>query len=284
MLAPDQIEFYHAHGYLALENIFGPDEINELRAVTDDFVEQSRSVTENTDVFDLEPTHTPESPRLRRLKNPINQHEVYRRALIHPGVLGCVEQLIGKGLHTNGNKLNMKIGDAGSPVEWHQDWAFYPHTNDDLLAVGIYLDDSTVENGALLVIPDSHRGPILDHHQNGRFVGAVTDPDFDPADAVPINVPAGGISIHHVRTLHGSAPNRFGNPRRLLLFQYCAIDAWPLIPGADAWKSYTRNILRGEPVTQPRLVPVPVQLPLPKPASEGSIYETQRDLAKSRFA
>ena len=44
----------------------------------------------------------------------------------------------------------------GSPVEWHQDWAFYPHTNDDLLAVGVMLDDMELENGPLLVLPGTH--------------------------------------------------------------------------------------------------------------------------------
>ena len=60
-------------------------------------------------------------------------------------ILEIVEQLIGKGLRTNGNKLNMKPPSKGSAVEWHQDWAFYPHTNDDVLAVGIAIDDMTEE-------------------------------------------------------------------------------------------------------------------------------------------
>ena len=51
-----------------------------------------------------------------------------------------VSQLIGPNLRTNGNKLNLKYSSFGSPVEWHQDWAFYPHTNDDVLAVGMLLD------------------------------------------------------------------------------------------------------------------------------------------------
>jgi hypothetical protein len=40
-----------------------------------------------------------------------------------------------------------EVGVYGSPVEWHQDWAFYPHTNDDVLATGIYLDDCDLDNG-----------------------------------------------------------------------------------------------------------------------------------------
>eukprot|EP01045_Picozoa_sp_COSAG04_P001975 COSAG04_NODE_68_length_29323_cov_9.683514_25_plen_316_part_00 len=46
-----------------------------------------------------------------------------------------------------------------------QDFAHYPHTNDDLCAVAVCLDDATKQNGAMMVLPYSHTGPILDHHQ-----------------------------------------------------------------------------------------------------------------------
>jgi phytanoyl-CoA hydroxylase len=283
MLTPRQIQFYRDSGYLGVENVFSAAEVEELRRVTDEFVEKSRAVTANDAVFDLEPSHTPEVPRLRRLKDPIKQHEAYRRAISHPKLLGIVGQLIGPALTSNGNKLNLKLADVGSPVEWHQDWAFYPHTNDDLLAVGIAMDDSSLENGCLMVLPGTHRGPILDHHQDGVFVGAVTEPGFRPDGAVPIMLKAGGISIHHTRLLHGSAPNRSPRARRLLLFQYCAADAWPLLPGDKPWETYAASILQGEPVSQPRLTPVPVRLPLPAAKHGGSIYENQRGLKNVLF-
>jgi len=283
MLTPQQIQFYRDAGYLGVENVFSPSEVAELRRVTDEFVEKSRAITANDAVFDLEPSHTPQNPRLRRLKDPIKQHAVYRHAILHPKLLAIVSQLIGPGIASNGNKLNLKLADVGSPVEWHQDWAFYPHTNDDLLAVGVAMDDSTLENGCLMVIPSTHRGPVLDHHQDGVFIGAVTDPNFRPIGAVPILLKAGGISIHHVRTLHGSAPNRSPHPRRLLLFQYCAADAWPLLPGDKPWDNYAASILQGSPVSQPRLAPVPVRLPLPAAKFGGSIYENQRGLKNTLF-
>ena len=67
----------------------------------------------------------------------------------------------------------MKFGDGGSAVEWHQDFAHYPHSNDDLSAVSIALDNATRENGCMMIVPGSHKGPILDHYQDGIFVGAV---------------------------------------------------------------------------------------------------------------
>lgn len=282
MLTQQQIAFYHKHGYLGVENVLSQCEVDDLRRVTDVFVEKSREVAEHTAVFDLEPGHTPENPKLRRLKSPIEQHEVYRNTLHHEKILAMVSQLIGYGLRCNGNKLNMKQPGYGSPVEWHQDWAFYPHTNDDLLAVGVVIDDMTEENGPLLVIPGSHKGPVYDHHLNGHFCGAVTDPTFSDKGTTPVMVKSGGITIHHVRMLHGSVSNTSDKPRRLLLFQYCAIDAFPL-GGIVNWDAFNATIVRGEATNIPRVEPVPVRLPYPGALRTGSIYESQTVLKKSTF-
>ena len=283
MLTNKKIDFYHENGYLGVEGVLSADEVAELRRVTEGFVQLSASVTEHTDVFDLEPGHTPESPKLRRLKDPIKHHEVYKKFLHHPRILDIVEQLIGPGLRTNGNKLNMKSPEYGSPVEWHQDWAFYPHTNDDILAVGVSMDEMKYENGCLLVIPGSHKGPVYSHHQDGHFAGAVTEELPDADKAVPIELEEGGISIHHVRTLHASAKNVSSRPRRLLLYQYCAPDAWSL-QGYPNWQAYLDSMVRGEPTNRPRLVDVPVLMPLPESVRGGSIYETQTILEKPVFA
>jgi len=281
MLNEKQVAFYRKEGYIGVEGVLNAAETEELGRVTDEFVERSRQVSEHDDIFDLEPGHSAEQPRLRRIKNPAAHHPAYDRALRHPGILGIVAQLIGPAIRCNGQKLNLKSAEFGSPVEWHQDWAFYPHTNDDLLAVGIALDDMTLENGCLLVIPGSHQGPILDHHQGGRFVGAVTQEGFDDGAAAPVQLRAGGISIHHARLLHGSLPNTSARPRRLLLFQYCAGDAWPVMGSSmEAWE---QSLLCGDLTYQPRVTPVPIRLPLPPAVRQGSIYESQTVLEKSTF-
>ena len=135
-----------------------------------------------------------------------------------------------------------------------------------------------IENGPLLVIPGSHKERMYTHHQDGRFVGAVTE-DVPHADqAVPIELKAGGISIHHARALHASSPNVSDRPRRLLLFQYCAADSWPLL-GID-WEGFEGTFLRGTPSNRPRVTDIPVELPLPSAERGGSIYETQTLLKK----
>ena len=283
MLSQEQIDFYHTSGYLGVEGVLSRKDIDELRRVTDEIVERSRQVTKNDGVFDLEPGHTPEQPQLRRLMDPSKHHPLYDRVMRHDGILDIVSQLIGPNLRMNGQKLNMKSADVGSPVEWHQDWAFYPHTNDDLLAVGIAIDDMTEENGCLLVLPGSHKERIYDHHLDGFFAGAVTESDFSSSGAVPIELKAGGISIHHVRLLHASAPNTSSKSRRLLLYQYCATDAWPLWPitgRIETWEGYMEGVVRGKATIQPRVAAVPVRMPLPPAVRRGTIYEVQSVLEK----
>lgn len=282
MLSQADVNSYHENGYLVVDDVLNDAEIQELRRVTDDFVDQSRAFSDHTEIFDLEPGHTAAEPRLRRLKSPVRQHAVYDRIMRHDGILDIVEALIGPGVRTNGDKLNMKSPQYGSPIEWHQDWAFYPHTNDDLLAVGVCMDDCLVENGCMLVIPGSHRGPVLDHNQDGHFCGAVTEAVEDADKAVPMEVHAGGISLHHVRTLHASALNTSSYPRRLLLFQMCALDAWPLVGFGD-WDAFNADILRGEPTNTARLTDVPVRMPLPPSLKTGSIYEMQTVLEEPVF-
>ena len=264
-----QIDFYVENGYLAVPDVLTADEVAELRGTTDELVAASRSVAEHTDVFELEPGHTADKPRVRRIKTPHLQHPTYDRTLRHPKIVDIADQLIGPGVRFQNTKLNMKSAGFGSPVEWHQDWAFYPHTNDDLLAIGVAIDNLNEENGGLLVVPGSHTGQIHSHHQHGYFVGAVTDTEIDPSKVVRLEVPAGGITVHHVRLLHGSAPNRSELLRRLMLLELCAVDAWSLVD-FKGLEEIEKRVLRGSLDLTARLKDVPVRMPFPTPRGRAA--------------
>lgn len=285
-ISQDQINFYNEKGYLIVENVLSQDEIKELGSITDNFVEKSKNITKHNEDFDIEPGHSKENPKLRRIKKPEKQHSIYEKTLKHPKILDVVEDLIGPNIRTLGGKLNMKAPGGGAQVEWHTDWAFYPHTNDDILEVGIPLDDMEIENGCLMAIPGSHKWEAISHHEDGVFVGAVSENDFKMEDAVPFVLKAGSISLHHVRALHGSAPNMSNRPRRLLLQGYLAVDAFPLqsnLSTSEDWNEWNSNILRGESTNRPRLENVPVVFPQPKPEGAGSIFEIQENLKKSHY-
>jgi phytanoyl-CoA hydroxylase len=286
ILSEAQRAAYDRDGVIVVPDVFSAAEIGELRAATDDFVARSAAIAANDEVYDLEDTHCTAAPRVRRLKAPHLIHPAYFRASRNHKVVGILAELWGSVRFDTG-KLNMKSAGYGAPVEWHQDWAFYPHTNDDLAAVGIMLDDVDMENGPMMVVPGSHQGPIYDHHgPNGRFCGAM-DPArcaIDLSGALPCLGKAGSITVHHVRAVHGSATNFSGRERRFLLFQYRAADAWPLLGLKEGIDKFDEQLLVGEPSLAPRLADVPVRMPLPPAAHQGSIYENQRASGRRYFA
>lgn len=284
VISDDDLGFYHDQGYLVVPGVLSESELDVIRTELRQVIDGAAVITENDDTYDLEPGHTAAAPKVRRIKEPHLVMPSVADLVRHPVLVSVLTQLLGPGVRFQSSKLNMKSAGDGSAVEWHQDWAFYPHTNDDLLAVGVMLDDVDESNGPLCVIPGSHRGVIHDHHANGRFCGAI-DPHNSPVDfsaAVPLMGPAGSMTFHHVRAVHGSAPNRSARSRNLLLFQYAAIDAFPLVHPVDDLAMFDELIVAGEATIEPRVTSVPVRMPLPPALQQGSIYENQRALA-SRF-
>jgi phytanoyl-CoA hydroxylase len=91
------------------------------------------------------------------------------------------------------------------------------------------------------------------------------------------------MTIHHVRLVHGSALNTSSKPRRLLLHEYAAADAWPLL-GVASLAEFNGRMVRGSPTLEPRLANVPVRIPLPPSPFQGSIYENQKTSRKRFFA
>lgn len=279
-LSAAQRRAYDEDGYLLLEGHLSAETVARGRAEIARLSEHARTIDASDDLIDLEDRHTRAEPRIRRIKRPDLQSAFFDELMRSDAILGPVRELIGPNLRLHTAKLNMKKAEYGAPVQWHQDFAFYPHTNDDLLAVGIVFDDMTLENGPLQVIPGSHKGPILDHHLEGVFAGAcdLAEAGYSPEDGVALTGPAGSLSIHHARILHGSALNTSRRDRQMLFYEIMAADAFPVMGSMTAFDSieaFDARLLCGEATRAPRLAPVPVRIPQPQPQKAGSIYEIQ---------
>jgi ectoine hydroxylase-related dioxygenase (phytanoyl-CoA dioxygenase family) len=284
MLTQQQKTQYQEQGWLVVPDLLNDIMRQKMKDALAQWVEQSRQISDHNQLFDLERGHSAADPRVRRIKQPHKHGLVFEDFIRSQPVLDVLSDLLGPGLRLQSSKLNLKSPRFGSPVEWHQDWAFYPHTNDDILAVGVMLDDTSLENGAMLVVPGSHQGPTYDHHADGRFCGALDPqmPGLNLDQAVPIVGKAGSVSFHHVRAVHGSAQNRSTMSRNFLLYEVCAADAFPLMGVAD-FDEFNQRLLRGAPTITPRFRDVPVRMPLPPALNQGSIYENQASSGKRFF-
>lgn len=173
-LTQEQVSFYNEQGYLLLENHIDMSVIEGLREEIARIEKTAYGMTASDDKLDLEDSHTPDAPRIRRIKLPHTQSDFVCDMLYSDAILAPVRDLIGANIRLHTTKLNMKSAGYGAPIDWHQDFAFYPHTNDDVLAVAVIIDDMRSENGPLKVFSGSHKGPIFDHHVDGVFAGGMS--------------------------------------------------------------------------------------------------------------
>ena len=228
MSRADQRAFYEDNGYLVFPELLDAEELATLRAALASVLTEAEGLTETNDKFSITPTETG-GFAVRRIFEPIVRHEAFRDLVSNPKILDVVENLIGPDIQLHHTKLNMKPPSSGQArFEWHQDYPFFPHTNFDLLAVMIYIDEATEQNGCLRIIPGSHKWGPRNHlfSKDGAFSSQLEDKSVveDPSRWLKVPVPAGGMEVHHCNMLHSSTANLGTQPRSAMVIQYRAAD------------------------------------------------------------
>lgn len=280
ILTEDLRAKYLEQGYCGGQNWVSSEWLKRLNDVTNAFIEESRSVERSGAKFDLEPGHTRANPRLRRLNSPTDFHETYWEFASTGPFVDIAEDLLGSNIKFHHSKLNFKWGGGGEAVKWHQDIQFWPHTNYDVLTIGVYLSDVTDDMAPMGIIPKSHSQELFDlYDQNETWTGHIREEDLhllDIESAEYLSGPAGTVTVHNCRAIHGSPPNASALPRPLLLCAYSAADAIP-ITNLTAKGKYAETVVRGERARWARFDPRPVLMP-PDWSKQGykSIFQHQQ--------
>lgn len=219
------LEEYKKNGFLVLENFFSPSEINALREACCD-----------KKILDyLNEDHGKSG--FHRLEI-VPLHPTFKNFAKHKKLVSILQILLGNEIRLQHSKIAIKPpSQTKGLVHWHQDFVYFPHTNLSLVAVMIALDDMTKENGALQVIPGSHKGGEQKHVQSEDVVDGQCDPQYVKSNISrlkTLTMKAGGISLHHCLLLHGSDYNKSPFPRRAIVFEYRSVHAIPI--GGRKWK------------------------------------------------
>jgi phytanoyl-CoA hydroxylase len=219
---------YEEEGYLVFPELLDSVELAQLRAALAEVLQEADGLTESNDKFSVVPSDDGRSHVVRRIFSPIAHHQVFHDLVFNAKIVDVVENLIGPDIQLHHTKLNLKPPSKEARFEWHQDYPFFPHTNFDLLAVMIMLDDSTEQNGCLKIIPGSHKWGPRNHlfARDGAFSSQLEDRSVleDSSRWKTVPVPAGGMELHHCNMLHSSGPNRGVQPRSAIVIQYRAAD------------------------------------------------------------
>src|ERR1700720_1680407 len=116
MISVRDVELYRERGYAVVPDLLDAQTLSAARQVIAELVEGARGVTSHTEIYDLEPSHRPDAPRVRRIKTPHLHHEIFRRIMRTPRMVEILKQLLGPGVRLHGSKLNIKAPHYGSPV------------------------------------------------------------------------------------------------------------------------------------------------------------------------
>lgn len=267
-LSQEQTDFYYGQGYLVLERVIPEMIVSEIRSEFSRLAASGSGAASAQAAMLSRPLPCPHGD----IPSAHLKSEVIQRLLRSDLVLGPVRDLIGPAVRLQGARLATQP-DNDESEGWHQDWAYSPCTNDDVLAVTLILDDVSAGNAPLSVYPGSHRGAVLDHHANGYFSGRIeiAEADLGETEALALSGPAGSIILRHTRLVHRSRGTGGMPPARMLTVELAAADAFPIFGACDPSQSleeFDGRLLCGGPTVTPRIEPVEIRIPYPLPPPE----------------
>ena len=281
-LTQEQKDTFWETGFLVIEDAVTAEELEELRSEFSRWVEESREyksdygeTLDGRPRFDLQPGHSAEKPGLRRIQSPEEVSDLFANIMRNAATVDFCAELIGPSIRFHHGKINSKLPGTATQVKWHQDFPFEPMSNDDMITALLFVDEVTLENGPLEVLPGTHKGPIHSHWHNGVFTGSVDQGIIDAQSdkIVKCTGEAGSVCLMHARLLHGSAPNLSEGSRTLYITTYYAEDAIELSPN-HLPSTLTHELVRGEVSGRVRCSPYEMAVPaLP----EGTSFFSQQE-------
>ena len=234
----DLIDQFHRDGYIFLEKALTEPQLLAVNTQLLSWVDESKlhsesfgKIKDGRPRFDVDTkSHSADTPALRRITSPAEISDSCLDVVKDNSALDLVADIFGPNTKHWTNKLNLKLPSSGTEVKFHQDFPFEPHSNEDIMTVLFFLDDVTLENGPLEVVPGSHNGPLYSLWHDGVFTGAVGSEIelANKGEAVSCTGRAGSACLMHSKLLHGSSSNRTKFPRSLYIVSYTAEDAIPL--------------------------------------------------------
>jgi phytanoyl-CoA hydroxylase len=233
MLTQEQIDSYHADGFVRVEGLFSTDETDELAA---DMVRIIEEWGEETIGWKgpWRDRYLKEEDRLNTkavfLHRPDFYSAIWSRVIHQQKLVACVADLIPGSVQWHHTVLHAKPPEMGTPFPMHQDSPFYPPHGPDFVDCLLHLDDAPLESGALHVVSGSHKGGPIDH-----VLGADTAPHLPPDEYHPdslesVAVPAktGDVTFFSYLTIHWSDVNRTDQWRKAVRIGYHDTAMYPV--------------------------------------------------------
>ncbi len=221
MVTDAERERFQRDGYVHLPGVLTEDEVVEIERVYDAFLRGDIPV-EGRDLNDMvtgEYGTDPSGYAVFNVMLPRRYYPAWQGNIFEQVGHSIAEQLCGEGMVLDFDQLLAKHPERPDAVfAWHQDQAYWIHTDDRRTATcWLAVDDSTLENGCMQFLPGSHLEPVRPHRPvaASRADQHTLVTDLRPGEQpVPVPIRRGDITVHNEGVLHGSGGNRSSSSRR----------------------------------------------------------------------
>ena len=219
-ISQQQLESYNRDGYLVVEDLVTSEEVEALRDRLREYTHDGRplgsikvQVEPRVERGELEVEHPGDG--IRKVGGLVQGDDLFRKLGLNQNIVGVLEGILGPDIKMFRNDLLVKPPEVGSAKGWHQDSPYWPIEPMELCSCWFTLDDATLENGCMVVLPRWHKkGPLPHVKVTDDFV--VSEGHYDSSQSLQVPMKAGGGLFFHSLLPHYTAPNRSRNWRRAI--------------------------------------------------------------------
>jgi hypothetical protein len=226
MLTPQQITFYHEHGYVHLPAMFNPE---HTRAMRDDLNWMMSHWSERSQGWSGPWRQKYMDDQTEKKSKLVHMHDLHHYArswmagVTHEPLCLAVSQLLDGPVELHHSTMHIKPPQTGHPFPMHQDWWFYQHMDNRFVDVLIHLDDTCHANGEIRFVAGSHKQGVIEHviEADGKSCTPHLPTDQWPLDnTVAVPAKAGDVVLFNIHTVHGSYINTTDDDRRMVRVGY----------------------------------------------------------------
>src|SRR5579862_4550050 len=200
-ITPEQRREFEDKGYFVLENIFTREEMDDLTR----HIEALKRRHQEKIVADGGTEVISRADEITFTSYLAEQDPAIKAFTMRPEFVAIATQLLGPDIDLYWNQSVFKEPEGKREFPWHQDDGYTAVTPSPYLTLWLALNDATLENGCIWVLPGSHKKGLVTHRQSP--IGLVCHDSNDPDQGIPVPVSAGSMAVFQSLTMHKSGVN-----------------------------------------------------------------------------
>jgi phytanoyl-CoA hydroxylase len=220
MLTSEQCAFYRENGYLLMKSLFSPTEAGEFRRECHALAERlsANASLESTWQSAKGTVAQGKSTMLLGCHNVQFYAAAFSRLIVDDRLTAAAADIIDSpNVQLHHTKMFIKPPEKGSPFPLHQDYPFFPHARNSMIAAICHFDDAPVGKGCVCVVPGSQKLGPLEHDPAGSYHLPLDQ--YPLESAIPCPAKAGDVLFFSYLTIHGSGVNVSDEARTTVLIQ-----------------------------------------------------------------